>query len=127
MSFQNFDTFQNQHTPGDASAAAGAPNNADNTIAGQGDPSTASFQGPNAPEGSGASVPPQGGDGKTTLWYVTTSIPTKPKPPLSQKEQKTCQKCGWYWANFGIQDGRVRTVDRRELRSQPLVPNGRTG
>jgi hypothetical protein len=82
MSFQNFDSFQNQHTPGDGSAGAGAPNAADATMSGQGDPSAASFQGQNAPEGSGAQVPQQGGDGKTTLWYVAE--------PCQPRETRAC-------------------------------------
>lgn len=68
MSFQNFDSFQNQHPAADAAAAAsGAPAPADTTMAGQ-DP-TATFQGP-AGEPTSASVSQQGSDGKTTLWYV---------------------------------------------------------
>ncbi|PKX90300.1 RNA-binding domain-containing protein [Aspergillus novofumigatus IBT 16806] len=47
MSFQNFDSFQNQHPSADAAAAApGAPATADTTMTGQADPTTGSFQGP---------------------------------------------------------------------------------
>lgn len=70
MSFQNFDTFQNQHPAADAAAAApGAPATADTTMTGQADPSTAPFQGP-APGDGAPAVPQQGNEGKTTLWYV---------------------------------------------------------
>ncbi|KAJ5180815.1 RNA-binding protein [Penicillium capsulatum] len=62
MSFQNFDTFPNQ-----ADAATGAPAPTDATMAGQ-DPSGAPFQGPAPGEPTAAAVPPQGPDGKTTLW-----------------------------------------------------------
>ncbi|KAL1963224.1 hypothetical protein VTN77DRAFT_8549 [Rasamsonia byssochlamydoides] len=66
MSFQNFDSFQNQHPPADATAATGAPNSGDTTMTGQADPSPAPFQGPNPGEASAAPVPQQ--EGKTTLW-----------------------------------------------------------
>lgn len=70
MSFQNFDSFQNQHPAADAAAAAsGAPATADTTMTGQADPATAPFQGP-AGEPTAAPVPQQGADGKTTLWYA---------------------------------------------------------
>ena len=62
MSFQNFDSFQNQ---ADAAAAA-APAPADAAMAGQ----DAAFQGP-AGDAAAAAVPQQGADGKTTLWYVS--------------------------------------------------------
>lgn len=69
MSFQNFDSFQNQHPAADAAAAAsGAPAPADTAMAGQ-DPTTATFQGPPG-EPTSASVSQQGNEGKTTLWYV---------------------------------------------------------
>lgn len=69
MSFQNFDSFANQHQAADAAAAApGAPAPADTAMAGQ-DPTTGSFQGP-AGEPAAAPVSQQGSDGKTTLWYV---------------------------------------------------------
>ena len=68
MSFQNFDSFQNQHPAADAAAAApGAPAPADTAMAGQADPATAPFQGA---AGDAAAVPQQSGDGKTTLWYA---------------------------------------------------------
>lgn len=63
MSFQNFDSFQNQ---ADAAAAAAAPAPADAAMAGQ----DAAFQGPAGDAAAGA-VPQQGADGKTTLWYVS--------------------------------------------------------
>lgn len=73
MSFQNFDSFQNQHPAADAAAAApGAPAPADTAMAGQ-DPTTGSFQGP-AGEPTAAPVSQQGSDGKTTLWYVETGV-----------------------------------------------------
>lgn len=69
MSFQNFDSFQNQHQPADAaSAAPGAPAAADTTMTGQADAATAPFQGPTPGEPSSAAVPQQGVEGKTTLW-----------------------------------------------------------
>ena len=72
MSFQNFDSFQNQHPAADAAATApGAPATADTTMTGQADPSTAPFQGPAPGEGAPA-VAQQGNEGKTTLWYVQT-------------------------------------------------------
>lgn len=79
MSFQNFDSFQNQHPAADAAAAApGAPAPADTAMAGQADPATAPFQGP---AGEPAAVPQQSGDGKTTLWYAP--IPCAPSTPTS--------------------------------------------
>lgn len=74
MSFQNFDSFQNQHPPADATAATGAPGTADTTMTGQADPSPAPFQGPNPGEPSAAPVPQQAQEGKTTLWYVQNSL-----------------------------------------------------
>ncbi|OXN23686.1 hypothetical protein CDV57_07192 [Aspergillus fumigatus] len=70
MSFQNFDSFQNQHPSADAAAAAapGAPATADTTMTGQTDPTTGSFQGPAPGEPSAAPVAQQGNEGKTTLW-----------------------------------------------------------
>lgn len=72
MSFQNFDSFQNQHPSADAAAAAapGAPATADTTMTGQTDPTTGSFQGPAPGEPSAAPVAQQGNEGKTTLWYA---------------------------------------------------------
>lgn len=64
MSFQNFDSFQNQADP---TAAAPAP--ADTAMTGQPDPA-AGFQGPPAPDAGGAPVPQPVSEGKTTLWYV---------------------------------------------------------
>lgn len=70
MSFQNFETFQNQHGAADSAAAGtGAPATADSAMAGQSDPSPAPFQGPASGEASSGSAQ-QGGDAKTTLWYV---------------------------------------------------------
>ena len=72
MSFQNFESFQNQHPAADAAAAApGAPATADTTMTGQADPSTAAFQGPAPGEPNAAPVPQQANEGKTTLWYVS--------------------------------------------------------
>jgi hypothetical protein len=65
MSFQNYE-FQNQ---GDAAAPTGAPAPTDTNMTGQGDPSPAPFNGQAPGEPSAAPVAPQGGDGKTTLWY----------------------------------------------------------
>ena len=70
MSFQNFETFQNQHLSADAVAATGAPAPADTTMTGQADPTSAPYQGPTPGEPSTVQVPQQGGEGKTTLWYV---------------------------------------------------------
>lgn len=71
MSFQNFESFQNQHPTADAAAAApGAPAPADTTMTGQADPTTGSFQGPAPGEPNAAPVSQQGNDGKTTLWYA---------------------------------------------------------
>ncbi|OAX80778.1 hypothetical protein ACJ72_04886 [Emergomyces africanus] len=68
MSFQNFETFQNQHGAADSSAAGtGAPATGDSAMAGQSDPSPAPFQGPASGEPSSGSAQ-QGGDAKTTLW-----------------------------------------------------------
>ncbi|KAL2009315.1 hypothetical protein VTN00DRAFT_7509 [Thermoascus crustaceus] len=67
MSFQNFDSFQNQHPPADAATApTGAPAAADTTMTGQAEPTPAPFQGPTPGEPSAPPVPPQ--EGKTTLW-----------------------------------------------------------
>ncbi|KAL3465138.1 hypothetical protein BJX64DRAFT_69116 [Aspergillus heterothallicus] len=74
MSFQNFDSFQNQHPAADAAAAAPAAT-ADTTMTGQADPSTAPFQGAAPGEGAAAG-PQQGNEGKTTLWYVHTCLHT---------------------------------------------------
>ncbi|KAN0075097.1 mRNA binding post-transcriptional regulator [Elaphomyces granulatus] len=68
MSFQNFETFQNQHLSADAVAATGAPAPADTTMTGQADPTSAPYQGPTPGEPSNVQVPQQGGEGKTTLW-----------------------------------------------------------
>ncbi|KAL1848808.1 hypothetical protein Plec18167_004407 [Paecilomyces lecythidis] len=68
MSFQNFDSFQNQHPPADTASAPGAPASADAAMTGQADPSPAPFQGPTPGEPSSASVSQQGVEGKTTLW-----------------------------------------------------------
>lgn len=71
MSFQNFESFPNQHPAADAAAAAaGAPAPADTAMAGQPDPATAQFQGP-PPEAAAGPVPQQVNEGKTTLWYAT--------------------------------------------------------
>lgn len=70
MSFQNFESFQNQHPAADAAAAAaGAPAPAEAAMAAQPDPATAPFQGPPA-DPAAAPVPQPVNDGKTTLWYV---------------------------------------------------------
>lgn len=75
MSFQNFDSFQNQHPSADAAAAApGAPATADTTMTGQADPTAGSFQGPAPGEPSAAPVAQQGNEGKTTLWYAWPHI-----------------------------------------------------
>ncbi|KAL2214880.1 mRNA binding post-transcriptional regulator [Thermoascus aurantiacus ATCC 26904] len=69
MSFQNFDSFQNQHPPADAATApTGAPATADATMTGQTEPAPAPFQGPTPGEPSAPPVPPPGQEGKTTLW-----------------------------------------------------------
>lgn len=71
MSFQNFEPFQNQHQAGETPAAqTGAPAPTDNGLPGQADPSPAPFQGPPSGENSAAPSQQQGGEGKTTLWYV---------------------------------------------------------
>lgn len=70
MSFQNFDTFQNQHAAADSAAAAGAVPPTDTSMTGQTDPTPAPFQGPTSGEPSAAGGAPQGGEAKTTLWYV---------------------------------------------------------
>ncbi|EEH36473.2 mRNA binding post-transcriptional regulator (Csx1) [Paracoccidioides lutzii Pb01] len=68
MSFQNFESFQNQHGAADSAAAgSGAPATADSAMAGQSDPSPAPFQGPASGEAASGSAQ-QGGDAKTTLW-----------------------------------------------------------
>ncbi|KAK2796846.1 hypothetical protein FQN50_009407 [Emmonsiellopsis sp. PD_5] len=68
MSFQNFETFQNQHGAADpAAAASGAPAATDTAMTGQSDPSPAPFQGPSAGEPSSGAAQ-QGGEAKTTLW-----------------------------------------------------------
>jgi hypothetical protein len=64
MSFQNYE-YQNQQ---DGAASAGAPATADTNMTGQADPSPAPFAG--TPGEPSAAAPQQGGDGKTTLWYV---------------------------------------------------------
>lgn len=66
MSFQNYE-FQNQQ---DGSTPAGAPPSADTNMTGQADPSPAPFAGGTPGEPSAAPGPQQGGEGKTTLWYV---------------------------------------------------------
>lgn len=68
MSFQNFDSFQNQHPAADVAATPVAAATADPAMAAQPDPTTAAFQGP-AP-GDPAAVPQPPTEGKTTLWYV---------------------------------------------------------
>lgn len=71
MSFQNFDTFQNQHAAADsAAAAAGGAPPPDTTMTGQTDPTPAPFQGPPSGEPSAPAGAAQGGEAKTTLWYV---------------------------------------------------------
>lgn len=70
MSFQNFDTFQAQHGPADATAVPGAPTPADTAMTGQSDPSQAAFQGPTPDAPTVAAGPPPGSEAKTTLWYV---------------------------------------------------------
>src|SRR5205809_8040258 len=76
MSFQNFETFPNQHGTADTTAAAtGAPATADTTMTGQSDPSPAPFQGPTPGEPSTAPGPQPGVDAKTTLWYVCSKPP----------------------------------------------------
>ncbi|KKK26193.1 mRNA binding post-transcriptional regulator (Csx1), partial [Aspergillus rambellii] len=78
MSFQNFDSFQNQHPAADAAAAApGAPASADTTMTGQADPTTGQFQGPAPGEPTAPAGSQQGNDGKTTLWYA----PFQQAPP----------------------------------------------
>lgn len=71
MSFQNFESFNNQADA--AGAAPGAPAPADTAMAGTADPSGAAFQGPAPGEPATGPVPQQGADGKTTLWYVLIS------------------------------------------------------
>lgn len=69
MSFQNFDSFQNQHGAAEAPAnATGAAPPNDQTMTGQNDAPAPGFQGPAPGEGSGAPGAQQGGEGKTTLW-----------------------------------------------------------
>ncbi len=73
MSFQNYD-FQNQ--PGQQEGAAvgpGAPAPQDQAMGGQmPDTGGQQFQGGNGGD-PGAAGGPQGGDAKTTLWYVLRS------------------------------------------------------
>ncbi|EAS29010.3 mRNA binding post-transcriptional regulator [Coccidioides immitis RS] len=69
MSFQNFDTFQNQHGAAESPAnPAGPAPPADQTMTGQPDATAPGFQGPAPGEASAAPGGQQSGEGKTTLW-----------------------------------------------------------
>lgn len=97
MSFQNFESFQNQHPAADAAAAAsGAPAPADTAMTGQADPATAPFQGPPAPDATAAPVQ-QVGDGKTTLWYVSMCCPCE---PVSNNSYRMGELEPWIDENF---------------------------
>lgn len=71
MSFQNFETFQNQPGQQDASGAGpGGPQQQDSAMGGQmPDSAGQQFQGGNGGD-PGSAGGQQGGDAKTTLWYV---------------------------------------------------------
>lgn len=70
MSFQTFDSFQNQHPAPDAGANAAAAPAADTAMAGT--DNAAQFQ-PGAQQDPSGSPGNQQQDGKTTLWY--SSLP----------------------------------------------------
>ena len=71
MSFQNYDNFPQQGQQGDGGAGPGGPPQQDQTMGGQMPPNPAGgFQGGNGGDPGSAGGQPQGGDAKTTLWYV---------------------------------------------------------
>ena len=76
MSFQNYDSFQNQQGQQDVGAAGpGAPQPQDTSMGGQHqDNSPAPFQGGNVGEPGSAGGQSQSGDAKTTLWSVYASV-----------------------------------------------------
>lgn len=85
MSFQNYDSFQNQQGQQDAGGAGpGAPPQQDAAMGGQPmggqamggqlpDNSVGQFQGGNGGDPGSAGGQQPGGDAKTTLWYGSTS------------------------------------------------------
>ena len=77
MSFQNYDSFQNQQGQQDTGGAGlGGPPQQDPAMGGQ-MPENAGqqFQGGNGGD-PGSAGSQQGGDTKTTLWYVVLSKPS---------------------------------------------------
>lgn len=69
MSYQNYDNFQNQHGSQEQPVPNQAAPQPDSLMPGQQpDSSPAQYQG--APPGE-MGAPQQGGDAKTTLWYVS--------------------------------------------------------
>ena len=70
MSFQNYDSFQNQQGQQDAGGAGpGVPQQQDASMGGQHqDNSPGPFQGGNPGDPGSAGGQQQGGDAKTTLW-----------------------------------------------------------
>lgn len=72
MSFQNYDSFNNQQGQQDAGGAGpGAPQQQDTAMVGQHpDNSQAQFQAGNSGDPGAAGGPQQGGEAKTTLWYA---------------------------------------------------------
>lgn len=70
MSFQTFDSFQNQHPAPDAAANPAAAPSADTAMSGT-DANAAQFQAAAQADPSG-SPGNQQPDGKTTLWFVLT-------------------------------------------------------
>lgn len=78
MSFQNYDSFQNQ--PGQQEAGSAGPGGQQQQDTAMGGPMPENagqqFQGGNGGD-PGSAGGPQGGDAKTTLWYVMpTTLPT---------------------------------------------------
>ncbi len=72
MSFQNYDSFNNQQGQQEAGGPGpGAPQQQDTPMVGQHpDNSQAQFQAGNPGDPGAAGGPQQGGEAKTTLWYA---------------------------------------------------------
>lgn len=101
MSFQNYEPFQNQQGQQDAGGAGlGAPPPQDSAMGGQ-MPENAGqqFQGGNGGD-PGSAGSQQGGDTKTTLWYVPRAGPLASQPmtdlcrsALRYRSASLCSTC----------------------------------
>ncbi len=102
MSFQNYDSFNNQQVQQEAGGPGpGAPQQQDAPMVGQHpDNPQAQFQPGNPGDPSAAGGPQQGGEAKTTLWYALLCLATSSSPfALCESPQPSgvyhCDPRGW--------------------------------